>query len=136
MKIMAIILFGSMGLAFVLDLIVINEVHSQAGRAIEHSIDAGIVYSGKVEDAKQGIVRLDEWALREATRSEFQKNMGLDNHLENKIIKNGQFRLKLDYIEETPLILVEFGGDVSFSLPFLDYPITVQRRVPYESIYK
>lgn len=136
MKVIAVILFGTLGLAFVCDLIVIDEVYSKAGRAVEHSIDAGIIHSGIVEDAQQGIVRLNEPDLRDATQTAFRRNMNLDSQLQNKIIKNGRFNLKLDYIDSVPWIQVEFKTDVSFSLPFIKYPITITRKVPYESIYK
>lgn len=135
-KILGVILIGTIALGFISDLVVIDHVYSKGGRSIEHSIDAGIIKSGIVEDAQQGIVRLNESELKDATEAEFRHNMDLDSKLENKIMKNSQFNLQLTYVDGIPWIEVEFRTHVSFTLPFIKYPITIRRKIAFESTYK
>ncbi|MNW32167.1 hypothetical protein D3C74_91030 [compost metagenome] len=135
-KVLAVILFGTIALAFLTDLYVIEQTYGKAGRAIEHSIDAGIIHSGIVEDAQEGVVRLEVAALRESVRDEFQDYMHLDDNLENRIMKDSQFDVSISYNDEVPIVNVLFSTSVSFSIPDIDYPITVKRNILYESVYK
>lgn len=136
-KVMGVILFGVLGIALLTDWYVIDRVYDAVGRGIEHSIDAGIVRSGIVTDAQQGVVQLEPEALKAATKSEFIRYLGLSTNLENAIMKDSSFDLKLDYDDNgVPWVQVEFHTKVSFSFPDIEYPVTVNRKVAYESIYK
>ncbi|WP_268627007.1 hypothetical protein [Paenibacillus alvei] len=135
-KVIAVILFGVIGLGFFCDYLVQDMVYSKTGRAIEHSIDAGIIKSGIVEDAKQGIVRLNPSDLKDATRSEFQRYMNLDSALENKVMKDSQFDLRMEYIDGIPWIDVDFYTHVTFAFPDVKYTVRVNRKIAYESVYK
>lgn len=136
-KVLGIIFFGVFAIAFSSDLYVIDYTYNSTGRGIEHGIDAGIIRSGIVVDAQQGIVQLEESSLKDATKSEFMRYMKMDMNLENAIMKNSEFDLNLTYdAEGVPWVQVEFHTRVSFSIPFIDYPVTVNRKIAYESIYK
>ncbi|EJW14338.1 hypothetical protein M5X00_24320 [Paenibacillus alvei] len=135
-KVIFSIFIGMIAIGFLSDLWVLDRTFNDAGRAIEHSLDAGIIESGIVEDAQQGIVRLEESALRDSTKAAFKRNMKLDQNLENKIMKNSQFDLSKTYIDGVPWIQVEFKTHVTFSFPDVKYPITVNRKIAFESIYK
>lgn len=130
------VLLGIIAIGFLSDMLILDKTYTDSGRAIEHSIDAGIVESGIVEDAQQGIVRLEESALRDATKAAFRRNMNLDDKLENKIMKNSQFDLKKTYVDSVPWIQVEFRTHVTFAFPDVQYPVTVKRKIAFESIYK
>lgn len=135
-KILAIMLFGTIGLAFLADLYVIEQTYTDTGRAIGHSIDAGIIRSGIVEDAQEGVVRLEVTALKSAVRDEFQNYLGLDDKLENRIMKDSELDVSISYSDEVPVVNVVFSTKVSFSIPDIDYPVTVKRNILYESVYK
>ena len=135
-KLLGLILFGTICLAFTMDLYVIETTYRKAGPAIEHSIDAAIVRAGIVEDAKEGVVRLEVSTLRDAVRDEFQKYMGLDSNLESEIMKDSQLETFITYHGERPIINVKFNTNVSFTVPEIEYPITVKRDISYESVYK
>lgn len=130
------VLIGIIAIGFLSDMLILDKTYTDSGRAIEHSIDAGIVESGIVEDAQQGIVRLEDSALKDATKAAFRRNMKLDEKLENKIMKDSSFDLKKTYIDGIPWIQVEFRTHVSFSLPDVKYPVRVTRKIALESIYK
>lgn len=133
-KVLGTILLGVMALAFLSDLYVIDTVYSKAGRSMEHALDAGIVKTTVSDDAQKGTIRVNA-ELTAATRQAFRTNMDLDGDLENNILKNSQFELRPHYHGEVPIIEVEFHTNVSFSLPFIQYPITVKRQIDYQSIY-
>ncbi|BFH18137.1 hypothetical protein J6TS7_38220 [Paenibacillus dendritiformis] len=135
-KAMFSIFIGMIAIGLMSDLWVLDRTYNDSGRAIEHSLDAGIIESGIVDDAQQGIVRLEESALRDATKAAFRRNMKLDQNLENKIMKNSHFELKKTYIDGVPWIQVEFRTHVTFAFPDVQYPVTVKRKIAFESIYK
>lgn len=137
MKVLGVILFGILGLALLADLYVIEDIYDSAGRAVEHSIDAGIVRSGIVTDAQHGFVQLEQHALKAATQGEFIRSLKLDSNMENKVMKNSQFDLELKYdTDGIPWVEVVFKTQVSFSLPDIEYPVTVTRKIAYGSMYK
>ncbi|MEK8212567.1 hypothetical protein [Paenibacillus sp. FSL L8-0463] len=136
-KVCGSILFGLILIVLIMDLLVIDSVYDSTGRAIEHSIDAGIVRSGIVTDAQQGKVQLEENALRSSTREAFRVALSLNSSLENPVMKNSQFELQLRYdADEVPWIDVVFRTHVSFALPGVQYPVTIHRNIPYESVFK
>lgn len=135
-KVLAAMLIGTIALSFLTDIYVIEQTYRKAGRAIEHSLDSGIVASGIVEDAQEGIVRLEPTALRDATKREFIRYMNLDDQLENKVLKDSQFDVSVSYFDSIPVVNVKFKTNISFMIPDISYPITVNRNISYESIYK
>lgn len=135
-KVLAVMLIGTIALSFLTDVYVIEQTYRKAGRAIEHSLDSGIVASGIVEDAQEGIVRLELTALKDATRREFIRYMNLDEQLENKVMKDSQFDVSVSYFDSIPVVNVKFKTNISFMIPDISYPITVNRNISYESIYK
>ena len=135
-KLLGLILFGTICLAFLTDLYVIESTYRKAGPAIEHAIDAAIIRAGIVEDAQEGVVRLEVSTLRDAIRSEFQKYMDLDDNLENKIMNDSYLETFISYVDERPIVNVKFNTNVSFTIPEIEYPVTVKRDVSYESVYK
>ncbi|GGG06200.1 hypothetical protein GCM10010912_58530 [Paenibacillus albidus] len=136
-KVCGAILFGLILIVLVMDLLVVDSVYDSTGRAMEHSIDAGIVRSGIVTDAQQGKVQLEPNALRSATREAFRQALSLSGNLENAVMKDSQFELQLSYdADEVPWIDVVYRTHVSFALPGVQYPVTVHRNIPYESIFK
>lgn len=135
-KVLAAMLIGTIALSFLTDVYVIEQTYRKAGRAIEHSLDSGIVESGLVEDAQEGIVRLEPTALRDATKREFIRYMNLDDQLENKVLKDSQFDVSVSYFDSIPVVNVKFKTNISFMIPDISYPITVNRNISYESIYK
>lgn len=132
-----IMLFGFIGLAFLAGWYVVDSTYQSTGRGIEQGLDAGIIKSGYVEDAQKGYVRLEEKSLQYAVKEAFRKNMNLDSQLENNIMKNSQFQLQLTHDSNgVPWIEVEFHTHVSLFIKQIQYPITVNRKIGYESIYK
>lgn len=111
-------------------------VKENAGRAIEQSLDAGIVAAGHVTDAQNGYVQLDETLLKRTIKETFRDNMNLDLNLENRLMKNTTFELDLVYdADGIPWMEVEFHTTVSFLLPNIEYPVDVARKIDFQSIY-
>jgi hypothetical protein len=136
-KVCGAILFGLILIVLVMDLLVVDSVYDSTGRAMEHAIDAGIIRSGIVRDAQQGLVQLEQNALRSATRDAFIRSLSLNAAMENPVLKDSSFELHLTYDSgDVPWIDVVFRTHVSFALPGVAYPVTVHRNIPYESIYK
>lgn len=135
-KVLGMILFGVIGIAFLMDLIVVNYSYDSAGRGIEHALDAGIVKSGYVTDAQEGTIDLDEATLIQSTRQEFIRYMKMNNAMENKVMKDTSFEVQLSYDREgIPWVQVQFHAKVSFSIPGITYPVDVKRKIAYESTY-
>ncbi|ULO07134.1 hypothetical protein H1230_30065 [Paenibacillus sp. 19GGS1-52] len=136
-KVCGAILFGLILTVLIMDFLVVDSVYDSNGRAIEHAIDAGIIRSGIVTDAQQGLVQLEQNTLRAATREAFIQSLHLSSALENPIMKDSSFELKLTYdSSDVPWIDVVFRTHVSFAIPGVTYPVTIHRNIPYESIYK
>lgn len=136
-KVCGAILFGLILTVLIMDFLVVDSVYDSNGRAIEHAIDAGIIRSGIVTDAQQGLVQLEQNTLRAATREAFIQSLHLSSTLENPIMKDSSFELKLTYdSSDVPWIDVVFRTHVSFAIPGVTYPVTIHRNIPYESIYK
>ncbi|MBA9086492.1 hypothetical protein FHR92_002970 [Fontibacillus solani] len=136
-KVLGVILFGTICLAFLCDLIVLDYAYSSAGRGVEHSIDAGIIKSGIVVDAQNGLVQLNKPALQAAAKAEFIKYMGLTGDMENNIMKNSSYELSLVYDEnDVPWIEVKFYTHVSFTIRAVEYPVKVNRKIDFVSVYK
>lgn len=136
-KWIGVLLFGLLFISFITDRYVISYTYESAGRGIEHSIDAGIVKAGIVADAQSGVVQLDEESLRNTIRSEFIQNMKLDSTMEGNYMKNSALEVEINYdANDIPWIQAQFKTNVSFSLPWASYPIIVNRKIAYESIYK
>lgn len=136
-KVLGAILFGLILVVLVMDLLVVDSVYDSTGRTIENAIDAGIIRSGIVTDAQQGRVQLEQNTLRSATREAFIQSLGLNDAMENPVMKSSSFELHLTYDSgDVPWIDVVFRTHVSFALPGVSYPVTVHRNIPYESIYK
>lgn len=136
-KLLAVILFGTMGLAFICDWVVLDYTYTSAGRGIEHAIDAGIIKSEIVLDAQNGTVQLQEAALQQAVKNEFVEYMDMDNSMENKIMKHSSFELHLRYDDNNvPWVEVAFNTHVSFAVRGVDYPVQVNRKIDFESVYK
>jgi len=134
-KVCGVILFGMIFLVLIMDLLVVDSVYDSSARAMEHSIDAGIIRSGIVTDAQQGLVQLNQSALHSATRNAFQYALNLSPELENVNMTDSTFILNLSYKNDVPWIDVVFETHVSFALPGVQYPVRIHRNVPYESIY-
>jgi len=136
-KWLGVLLFSLLLLSFVTDRYVISYTYESAGRGIEHSIDAGIVKAGIITDAQAGFVQLDEDSLRNTIRSEFIRNMKLNSTMESKYMKQSALEIEINYdANDVPWIQARFKTQVSFSFPWASYPITVNRKIAYESIYK
>ncbi len=136
-KVCGAILFGLILILLVMDLLVLDSVYDSNGRAIEHAIDSGIIRSGIVTDAQQGLIQLEQDTLRAATIQAFIQSQRLSAAMENPIMKDSSFELKLIYdSSDVPWIDVVFRTHVSFALPGVQYPVTIHRNIPYESIYK
>jgi hypothetical protein len=136
-KLLFIIFFGTIGIAFLCDYFALDYVYSSAGRGIEHSIDAGIIKSGIVVDAQNGIVKLDGSSLETTVKKEFAKYMGMDSNLENKLLKDSNFELSLVYDQnEVPWVHVKFDTRMSFAIRGVEYPVKVNRKIDFESVYK
>ncbi|MGG4108827.1 hypothetical protein AAXB25_33535 [Paenibacillus lautus] len=136
-KAIGTILFGIIALALITDIVVVNYVHDSSGRAIEHSLDAGIVESGIVLDAQAGIVQLEPSSLKAAVQRQFIDSLNLSTSMENKVMKNSRMDLEMTYDgNDIPWIEVVFHTNVSFAIPGVTHDVTVNRKIAYESIYK
>lgn len=131
------IFFGLIVVALLADWYVVNYVHESTGRAIEHSLDAGIIDSGIVLDAQAGVVQLEPGSLKVAVANHFIDSLDLSASMENKIMKNSQLSLEMKYdTNDIPWIEVLFHTDVTFAIPGITHDVTVNRIIAYESIYK
>ncbi|WP_338709189.1 hypothetical protein [Paenibacillus amylolyticus] len=136
-KVLGLILIGILVIAFISDYLVVNSVYENSGRGIEHAIDAGIVKAGYVTDAQSGFVQLNQASLDAAIRSEFIRNLKLDATMKNPVMKDTSMDISIDYTSsDVPWISVQFKTNVSFLLPFITYPVTINRSIAYESVYK
>ena len=123
-------------LGFTADAITVYYVYESTGRAMEHALDAGIVKSGYVLDGQQGYVQLDEAKLKPAVKAEFARYLNLDGNLEGTVMSDSDFQLKLTYDSDgVPWIQTELSTHVTFAMG-IDYPLKVNRRIEFESIYK
>lgn len=135
-KVLGMILFGVIGIAFLMDLTIINYSYESAGRGIEHALDAGIIESGYVIDAQEGTVALDEEKLIQSTKQEFIRYMKFNNQMENQVMKDTSFQVQLSYDQEgIPWVQIQFHAKVSFSIPGVTYPVDVKRKIAYESTF-
>ncbi|MEK4108638.1 MULTISPECIES: hypothetical protein [Paenibacillus] len=136
MKLWGAILIGTFFFIFSFDTYSVSYLYAKSGRAFEHSIDAGIIESGIVTDAQQGTVTLDEDMLRSAVKREFIRYMNLDPLMENAYMSGSQLDLKISYDSDgIPWIQVEFKTRISYSIKEISYPLSLSRRIAYESIY-
>jgi hypothetical protein len=137
MKVVGIMLFGVIGLAFFTDWYVTDTIYDSTGRGIEHALDASIVKTGIVLDAQQGNVQLKQSQLLSVVKQEFIRNQNLSVAMENSIMKDSDLQLHLEYDSEgVPWITATFHTKVSFMLPDVQYPVTVNRKIAYEGVYK
>jgi hypothetical protein len=137
MKVVGIMLFGVIGLAFFTDWYVTDTVYDSTGRGIEHALDASIVKTGIVLDAQQGHVQLQQSQLLTTVKQEFIRNQNLNTEMENSIMKDSDLQLHLEYdANGVPWVTATFHTKVSFMLPFIEYPVTVYRKIAYEGVYK
>lgn len=137
MKVFGVMLFGVFGLAFLTDWYVIDTVYDSTGRGIEHSLDASIVKTGIVLDAQQGNVQLQQSQLLSVVKQEFIRNQNLNAEMENSIMKDSDLQLHLEYdADGVPWVTAIFYTKVSFMLPFIEYPVAVNRTIAYEGVYK
>lgn len=135
-EIMGAILIGTFFVIFSFDTYSVGYLYAKSGRGFEHSIDAGIIESGIVTDAQQGTVTLDEDMLRSAVKREFIRYMNLDPLMENAYMSGSQLDLKISYDSDgIPWIQVEFKTRISYSIKEISYPLSLSRRIAYESIY-
>ena len=137
MKVFGVMLFGVLGLAVLTDWYVTDTVYDSAGRGIENALDASIVKTGIVLDAQQGNVQLQKSQLLSAVKQEFIRNQNLNTEMENSIMKDSDLQLHLEYdADGVPWVTAIFHTKVSFMLPFIEYPVTVNRKIAYEGVYK
>ncbi|NOU80777.1 hypothetical protein GC101_18095 [Paenibacillus sp. LMG 31459] len=136
MKIWGAILIGTLFVIFSCDTYTVKYLYTKSGRGIEQSIDAGIIEAGIVTDAQQGTVTLDENILKNAVKREFIRYMNLDSMMENAYMKNSQLDMSISYDSNgNPWIQVEFRTHISYSIRDISYPLTLSRRIAYESTY-
>ncbi|MGG3278959.1 hypothetical protein [Paenibacillus solani] len=131
------IFFGLIVVALLADWFVVNYVHETTGRAIEHSLDAGIIESGIVLDAQAGVVQLKPDTLKAAVKKNFIDSLNLSGSMENKVMKKSEMSLEMEYDgNDVPWIEVLFHTNVTFAIPGITHDVTVNRKIAYESIYK
>lgn len=136
LKIIFISMIMILMIGFTADAITVYYVYESTGRAMEHALDAGIVKSGYVLDGQQGYIQLDEARLKPTVKSEFARYLGLDGNLEGNVMSDSNFQLKLSYDSSgVPWIHTELSTHVTFAMG-IDYPLQVNRRIEFESIYK
>lgn len=74
--------------------------------------------------------------LRSAVKREFIRYMNLDPLMENAYMSGSQLDLKISYDSDgIPWIQVEFKTRISYSIKEISYPLSLSRRIAYESIY-
>jgi len=135
-KVVGAMFFGVIALALLSDLYVVYTIHQKAGRSIQHALDAGIVQATHENPLTKGNIELVKYEVMATAREVFQESMNVDEKLENEMMSDSQLQFDIYYNGKTPMVEAIFHTQVSFSVPFIEYPVTVKRKIDYQSIYK